>query len=164
MSALDNGRYTVASGAVGIIEACLEACVTYANERKTFGVPIGKHQLVQQMIANMVASRDIGRLLYYKVGWMKNEGIRHTREVSLAKWTNCNNALKCAEDAIEIHGAYGFSDEFPVERYWRNARGAVIYEGTREIHQIMQAEYALGYRQDRPLRRTLPKYPFEEDV
>jgi len=164
MSALDNGRYTVAAGAVGIIEACLEACVTYANERKTFGVPIGKHQLVQQMIANMVAARDIGRLLYYKVGWMKNEGLRHTREVSLAKWINCNNALRCAEDAIEIHGAYGFSDEFPVERYWRNARGAVIYEGTREIHQLLQAEYALGYRQDRPLRRTLPKYPFEEDV
>ena len=76
MSALDNGRYTVASGAVGLIEACLEASVAYAKKRETFGHPIGKHQLVQQKIANMVAGRDIGRLLYYQVGWMKNQGMR----------------------------------------------------------------------------------------
>lgn len=158
MSALDSGRYTVAAGAVGIIVACLEASVRYANERTVGGEPIGKKQLVQQMIASMVQGRDIGRLLCEKVGWMKNVGLRHTREVSMAKWTNCAAAFDAANKAIEIHGAYGFSDEFPVERHFRNSRGAMIYEGTHEIHTIMQAEYALGYRQDRPLKRTLPPY------
>lgn len=160
MSALDHGRYTVAAGSVGIITACLEASTKYANERTVGGVPIGEKQLVQQMIANMVAGRDIGRLLYYQVGWMKNTGKRHTREVSMAKWQNCNAAFQAAHDAVEIHGAYGYCDEFPVERHFRNSRGAMIYEGTREIHTLVQAEYALGYREDRPLKRTLPCFPF----
>src|SRR5471030_1375720 len=159
MSALDHGRYTVASGAVGIVTACLDACDGYVKQRKVQGEEIGKKQLVQQMIANMAASRDIGRLLYYQVGWMKNVGLRHTREVSMAKWKNCEMAFKCANDAVEIHGAYGYIDEFPVERYFRNSPGAMIYEGTHEIHTIVQAEYELGYRADRPLARTLP--PFE---
>ena len=161
MSALDNGRYTVASGAVGLIEACLEASVTYAKERETFGQPISTHQLIQQKIANMVAGRDIGRLLYYQVGWLKNQGMRCTREVSLAKWTNCQNAFQAADDAIQIHGAHGYSDEYPVERYFRNARGALIYEGTQEIHQLIQAGYALGDRVDKPVTQPLPAYPFE---
>ncbi|MHB8636674.1 MAG: acyl-CoA dehydrogenase family protein [Fimbriimonadaceae bacterium] len=158
MSALDHGRYTVASGAVGIITACLDACTSYCRARKVGGEEIGKKQLVQQMIANMVAGRDVGRLLYYQVGWMKNAGLRHTREVSLAKWQNCNAAFQAANDAVEIHGAYGFSDEFPVERYFRNSRGAMIYEGTREIHTLVQAEYALGYRADKPLKHILPAW------
>ncbi|MDX2064849.1 MAG: acyl-CoA dehydrogenase family protein [Fimbriimonadaceae bacterium] len=162
MSALDHGRYTVAAGAVGIIQACLDACVKYANERTVQGEPIGKKQLVQQMIASMVQGREIGRLLYQKVGWMKNEGLRHTRECSLAKWTNCAAAFDAANKAVEIHGAYGFIDEFPVERYFRNSRGAMIYEGTHEIHTIMQAEYELGYRSDKPLQHNLPTWPFEE--
>ncbi|HRF60781.1 MAG TPA: acyl-CoA dehydrogenase family protein [Fimbriimonadaceae bacterium] len=161
MSALDHGRYTVASGSVGIIQACLDACVKYANERTVQGEPIGRKQLVQQMIASMVQGREIGRLLYYKVGWMKNVGLRHTRECSLAKWTNCAAAFDAANKAVEIHGAYGYCDEFPVERYFRNSRGAVIYEGTHEIHTIMQAEYELGYREDRPLARTLPSWPVQ---
>lgn len=164
MSALDHGRYTVASGAVGIIEACLDASVKYANERTVQGEPIGKKQLVQQMIASMVQGREIGRLLYYKVGWMKNQGLRHTKEVSLAKWTNCAAAFDAANKAIEIHGAYGFSDEFPVERHFRNSRGAMIYEGTHEIHTIMQAEYELGYRSDKPLAVNLPTWPFESSL
>jgi glutaryl-CoA dehydrogenase (non-decarboxylating) len=159
MSALDHGRYTVAAGAVGIVTACLDACDKYCHERKVSGEEIGRKQLVQQMIANMVSSRDIGRLLYYQVGWMKNTGQRHTREVSLAKWVNCKNAFQAATDAVEIHGAYGYSDEFPVERYFRNSRGAMIYEGTHEIHTIVQAEYELGYRADRPLKQTLPAWP-----
>ncbi|MBV6459492.1 MAG: Acyl-CoA dehydrogenase [Fimbriimonadaceae bacterium] len=161
MSALDHGRYTVASGAVGIIQACLDACVPYANDRTVQGEPIGSKQLVQQMIAAMVQGREIGRLLYYKVGWMKNQGLRHTRECSLAKWTNCAAAFDAANKAVEIHGAYGYSDEFPVERYFRNSRGAMIYEGTHEIHTLMQAEYELGYRSDKPLSKTLPTWPFE---
>lgn len=159
MSALDHGRYTVAAGAVGIITACLDACVPYANDRAVGGEPIGKKQLVQQMIAAMVSGRDIGRLLYYQVGWLKNVGKRHTRECSLAKWTNCAAAFDAANKAVELHGAYGYSDEFPVERYFRNSRGAMIYEGTHEIHTIMQAEYELGYRSDKPLSRTLPTWP-----
>lgn len=161
MSALDHGRYTVAAGAVGIIQACLDACIPYANERMVGGEPIGKKQLVQQMIASMVQGREIGRLLYYKVGWMKNIGQRHTREVSLAKWTNCAAAFDAANKAVEIHGAYGYSDEFPVERYFRNSRGAMIYEGTHEIHTLVQAEYELGYRSDKPLAKNLPTFPFE---
>ncbi len=159
MSALDHGRYTVAAGAVGIITACLDACIPYANDRTVGGEPIGKKQLVQQMIAAMVSGRDIGRLLYYQVGWLKNVGQRHTRECSLAKWTNCAAAFDAANKAVELHGAYGFCDEFPVERYFRNSRGAMIYEGTHEIHTIMQAEYELGYRSDKPLARTLPSWP-----
>lgn len=164
MAALDKGRYTVASGAVGTVVACLEASVAYANTRKAFGEPIGRKQLVQQMIARMVQNRDIGRLLYYQVGWMMDQGRRTTREVSLAKWTNCDAAFQAANDAIEIHGAYGYTDEFPVERYFRNARGPIIYEGTREIHQIVQAEYALGYREDKTGGPALPGWPFPEDV
>lgn len=163
MSALDNGRYTVAAGAVGIVEACLEASIKYAHDRETFGKEIGKHQLVQQMIAKMVAARDIGRLLTYNVGYLKNQGKRNTRETSLAKWITCNNAFESANDALQIFGAYGYSNEFDIERHFRNSRGAMIYEGTREIHTIMQAEYALGYRVDKPLENMLQAWPFKED-
>jgi len=159
MSALDHGRYTVAAGAVGIITACLDASTNYANERSVGGEVIGKKQLVQQMIASMVKGREIGRLLYYQVGWMKNIGRRHTKECSMAKWTNCEAAFDAANKAVEIHGAYGYCDEFPVERYFRNSRGAMIYEGTHEIHTIMQAEYELGYRADKPISRILPTWP-----
>ncbi len=159
MCALDHGRYTVAAGAVGIITACLDACTKYANERSVGGEVIGKKQLVQQMIASMVKGREIGRLLYYKVGWMKNIGLRHTKECSMAKWTNCEAAFDAANKAVEIHGAYGYCDEFPVERYFRNSRGAIIYEGTHEIHTLMQAEYELGYRADKPISRVLPTWP-----
>jgi glutaryl-CoA dehydrogenase (non-decarboxylating) len=138
----------------------MDACCKYANERSVQGEVIGKKQLVQQMIAKMARGRDIGRLLYYQVGWMKNTGKRHTREVSMAKWVNCEAAFEAANNAVEIHGAYGYCDEFPVERYFRNSRGAMIYEGTHEIHTIMQAEYALGYREDKPIARTLPTFPF----
>jgi glutaryl-CoA dehydrogenase (non-decarboxylating) len=162
MSALDHGRYTVAAGAVGVITACLDASVKYANERTVQGEAIGTKQLVQQMIASMVQGREIGRLLYYKVGFMKNKGLRHTRECSMAKWTNCAAAFDAANKAIEVHGAYGFCDEFPVERHFRNSRGGMIYEGTHEIHTLMQAEYELGYRVDRPLAKTLPSWPFQK--
>ncbi|GBD09156.1 Acyl-CoA dehydrogenase [Candidatus Thermoflexus japonica] len=158
MAALDNGRYTVAAGATGLIRACLEASVKYANERMTFGRRIGEHQLVQEMIAKMAASYEIARLLYLRAGWMKNMGMRNTRETSLAKWFATEAAVQAALDAIQIHGAYGYSDEYDVERYLRNAKGEVIYEGTSQIHTILQAEYALGYRKDRPLRCELPAY------
>ncbi|SDJ18668.1 acyl-CoA dehydrogenase family protein [Natribacillus halophilus] len=162
MSALDNGRFTVAAGACGLIMASLEASVAYCHERKTFGKEIGKHQLVQQMIANMEAGLQMSRLLVYKAGELKNKGVRNTRETSLAKWQACNFANEAANDAVQVHGAYGYSNEYPVERYLRNSKAPVIYEGTREIHTIMQASYALGMTEDKPLRKMLPAWPFEE--
>lgn len=162
MSALDNGRFTVAAGAVGLIQACLEASVKYCHERETFGKPIGEHQLVGQMIAKMEAGYQMSRLLVYRVGEMKNKGLRNTRETSLAKWQACDFANKAADDALQIHGAYGYSDEYPLARYLRNSKAPVIYEGTREIHTIMQADYVLGKRTDKPLEKMLPKWPFEE--
>lgn len=158
MSALDNGRFSVAAGACGIIGASLDASVQYAQTRTTFGQEIGRHQLVQQLVARMVAALETSRLLTYRVGWLKDRGLRCTREVSLAKWVASDAAFEAANDAVEVHGAYGYSSEYPVERYLRNARALVIYEGTREIHQLVQAEYALGYRQDKPLRKPLPGY------
>jgi alkylation response protein AidB-like acyl-CoA dehydrogenase len=96
-----------------------------------------------------------------RVGWMKNEGIRNTRETSIAKWYATDHSVQAALEAVQVHGAYGFSDEYPVERYLRNSKGAVIYEGTSEIHQLMQADYAFGFREDRPLRCELPAYDAE---
>jgi glutaryl-CoA dehydrogenase (non-decarboxylating) len=158
MSSLDNGRYTVGSGAAGTIRASLEASVKYAKERKTFGREIGKHQLIQQKIAYMAQRYEIARLLYLRAGWLKNLGRRNTRETSLAKWYATDASFEAANDAIQVHGAYGYSDEYDVERYLRNSRGAIIYEGTSEIHQLMQAGYALGYREDGELRCELPAY------
>lgn len=163
MSALDNGRYTVAAGATGLVRACLEASISYSKQRKTFGKPIAEHQLVKEMIAEMVKNYEVSRLLYLKAGWMKNEGLRHTREVSLAKWYACDASEKAAGDAVEIYGAHGYSNEYPVERYYRNCKGAVIYEGTREIHKLMQADYVLGFRKDKPLRCNLPKWEHSTD-
>ncbi|HYO30452.1 MAG TPA: acyl-CoA dehydrogenase family protein [Thermomicrobiales bacterium] len=163
MSCIDQGRFTVGAGAVGLIRACLDASVKYANEREAFGAPIGKLQLVQQMIAKMAAGYECSYLLNMKAAEVKNRGGRNTRETSLAKWYACDAAHQASDDAIQVHGSYGFSNEYPVERFWRNARGAVIYEGTREIHTLLQAEYALGYRQDKPLRRPqLPAPGFAE--
>lgn len=162
MSALDNGRFTVAAGAVGLSLACLEASVKYSRERQTFGKEIGRHQLVQQMIAKMEAGLQMSRLLVYRVGELKNKGVRNTRETSLAKWQACDFANKAADDAVQVYGAYGYSDEYPVARYLRNSKAPVIYEGTREIHTIMQAEYVLGYREDKALSNMLPMWPFDE--
>jgi glutaryl-CoA dehydrogenase (non-decarboxylating) len=158
MSCLDNGRYTVASGATGLIRASLEASIKYSKDRKAFGREIAKFQLVQQKIAKMVQSYEMARLLYLRAGWMKNQGLRNTRETSLAKWFATDESFNAASEAIQIHGAYGYSDEYDVERFLRNSRGAIIYEGTSEIHQLMQAGYALGLREDTPLRCELPAY------
>jgi glutaryl-CoA dehydrogenase (non-decarboxylating) len=158
MFALENGRYTVAAGATGLVRACLDASVKYARERKTFGVPIGDHQLVKEMIANMVSDYDAARLLWLRAGWLKNEGRRNNRETSLAKWFSTVARERSAGDCVQIHGGNGFSDEYPAGRFYRNCKAAVIYEGTREIHKVMQADYALGNRQDKPRRIELPAY------
>ena len=158
MFALDQGRYTVAAGATGLIRACRDASVKYALERKAFGVEIGSHQLVKEMIAHMESDYQTARLLWQRAGWLKNVGRRNTRETGLAKWFATVASERAAGDAVQIHGANGYSDEYPVGRFYRNCKGAVIYEGTREIHTIMQADYLLGYRNDRPTRCELPAY------
>jgi len=158
MSGFDHGRYTVASGATGIIRACLEASVNYAKTRRTFGKPIAEHQLIQEKIAKMSQDYEAARLLYLQAGWLKNRGVRCTRETSFAKKFATEASFSAATEAIQIHGAYGFSDEFDVERYLRNSKGAMIYEGSSEVQVLIQAGYALGLREDKPLRCEAPAY------
>lgn len=158
MSAFDHGRYTVASGATGLIRACLEASVSYAKTRTTFGKPIAEHQLIKEKIAKMAQDHEIARLLYLQAGWMQNMGKRSTLQTSYAKKFATEASFNAANEAIQIHGAYGFSDEYNVERYLRNSKGAVIYEGSSEIQALIQSGYALGERSDKPLRCELPGY------
>ena len=146
MSALDNGRYSVAAGCLGIAQGSLEASVAYAKERHTFGKPIAAHQLVQDMIARMVVDIDASRLLLYRTGELKNAGKPNTRETSIAKYYCSEAALRCANDAIQIHGGMGYSNEYPVERYMRDARVATIYEGTSQIQKLIIAGYETGIR------------------
>ena len=156
MFALDQGRYTVAAGATGLVRACRDASAKYALERRAFGVEIAQHQLVKEMIARMESDYQAARLLWMRAGWLKNGGRRNTRETGLAKWFATVASERAAGDAVQIHGANGYSDEYPVGRFYRNCKGAVIYEGTREIHTLMQADYVLGYRADKPTRCELP--------
>jgi glutaryl-CoA dehydrogenase (non-decarboxylating) len=146
MYALDQGRFTVAAGACGVIRACLERSTAYARERQTFGQEIGRHQFVQDMIATMVLGYETSKLLVMQAAWMKDQGRRSTRETSLAKWHATESAFEAAHLAVQVFGSYGYSAEVGIERYFRNARAPIIYEGTTQIHKLMQAEHALGYR------------------
>lgn len=146
MSALDNGRFSVAAGAVGLVQGCIDHCTTYAMQRITFGVPIGQHQQVQAMIGDMVADCEAGRLLYLRAAHLKNKGVRNTLETSIAKLFCGEAANRAGHNAVQIFGGYGFSDEYPVERYFRDAKVLNIYEGTREIQRIIIAQDALGIR------------------
>src|SRR3954462_15873884 len=158
MFALDQGRYTVAAGATGLIRACRDASIKYAKQRKAFGVEIAQHQLVKEMIAQMESDYQASRLLWMRSGFLKNHGRRNTRETGLAKWFSTVASERAAGDCVQVHGANGYSDEYPAGRFYRNCKGAVIYEGTREIHKLMQADYVLGYRSDKPTRCELPAY------
>jgi glutaryl-CoA dehydrogenase (non-decarboxylating) len=146
----------VAAGATGLIRACRDASAKYAKERKAFGSAIAEHQLVKEMIAQMESDYQAARLLWLRAGFLKNNGRRNTRETGLAKWFATVASERAAGDAVQVHGANGYSDEYAVGRFYRNCKGAVIYEGTREIHKLMQADYVLGFRTDRPLRQELP--------
>lgn len=158
MFALENGRYTVAAGATGLIRAARDASVAYANTREVQGQTIGNFQLVKQKIANMQADYEMTNLLWLKTGWLKNEGLPSGKAASLAKWQATTRSETAASMAIEIHGANGYTNDYPVERYLRNCKAAVIYEGTRDIHTIMQADWALGLKQEKRARVTLPPY------
>lgn len=144
MASLDNGRYSVAAGAVGVAQACIDASVTYATQRKTFGKPIAGHQLVQEMLADMIVETEAARLLLWRAGTLKDKGLPNTRETSIAKMYASEAAQRAADLAIQIHGGYGFSDEFPVERYWRDARVNRLYEGTTQIQKLIIARFATG--------------------
>ncbi len=146
MAALDNGRYGVAAGCVGIMDGCIDACVAYAKERKQFGRQIASFQLVQEMIARMVVDRDAARLLVFRAGELKDRGVSSTLETSIAKYFASEAAVRAALDAIQVHGAYGYSNAHPVERYLRDAKVATIYEGTSQIQKLIIGEHVLGVR------------------
>ncbi len=158
MFSLENGRYTVASGATGVIRASRDASVAYANTREVQGQKIGNFQLVKQKIADMEADYQMSHLLWLRAGFLKNEGLPSAKAASLAKWQATVRSEKAASMAIEIHGANGYTNDYPVERYLRNCKAAVIYEGTRDIHTLMQADWALGIKKEKAARVILPPY------
>jgi len=149
MSCLDMGRLFVAARALGLAQGCLDASLKYATDRTVFGQPIASYQLIQKMIAEMSVGVEVGRLLTYQVARMRDTGAKRTTKYSsMAKLFNTDLAMKSATDAVQIHGAYGFTSEYHVERYFREAKGLQIVEGTTQIHTILQAAYALGVRSD----------------
>ena len=162
MFSLENGRYTVASGATGVIRASRDASVAYANTREVQGQTIANFQLVKQKIANMEADYQMAHLLWLKCGYLKNEGLPSAKAASLAKWQATIRSETAASMAIEVHGANGYTNDYPVERYLRNCKAAVIYEGTRDIHTLMQADWALGFKKEKAARVTLPAYQSSE--
>jgi hypothetical protein len=151
MSALDNGRYSVAAGCVGICDGCVEASVAYAKERKQFGVPLARFQLVQEMIADMILKRDASRMLVYRAGALKDEGKPNTMETSVAKLYATESAVECANLAIQVHGGAGYVDDYPVERYLRDARVTTLYEGTSQIQKMIIGRAATGINAMTPL-------------
>jgi alkylation response protein AidB-like acyl-CoA dehydrogenase len=144
MSALDDGRYSVAAGCVGICDGCVDASVAFAKERKQFGVPIASFQLVQELIADMVVKRDAARMLVWRAGALKDRGVRNTVETSIAKYYATEAAVDCANAAIQVHGGSGYVDDYPVERYLRDARVTTLYEGTSQIHKLIIGRDATG--------------------
>src|SRR5262245_31291180 len=144
MSALDNGRYSVAAGCVGICDGCVDASVAYAKERQQFGLPIASFQLVQELIADMIVKRDAARFLVYRAGDLKDRGVRNTVETSIAKYYATEAAVDCANAAIQVHGGSGYVDDYPVERYLRDARVTTLYEGTSQIHKLIIGRDATG--------------------
>jgi alkylation response protein AidB-like acyl-CoA dehydrogenase len=144
LSALDTGRIGVAAQAVGIAQAALEEGVRYAKERRQFGVPIAKHQAVQMMIADMATQVDAARLLVYRAAVLRDQGKPFSQESAMAKLYASEVAGKVTDMAVQIHGGYGYSKAYPVERYYRDARVTRIYEGTSEIHRLVIARGVLG--------------------
>jgi alkylation response protein AidB-like acyl-CoA dehydrogenase len=144
MSGLDNGRYSVAAGCVGICQACIDESVKYSQDRTAFGKPIAGFQLVQELLADMILDTEAARLLVFQAGHLKNKGVQNTRETSLAKLYASEAALRCGNRAIQVFGGYGYSNEYPVERFMRDARVASLYEGTTQIQKLIIARFATG--------------------
>lgn len=146
MAAVENGRLGVASRAVGIAQDCLDRSVAYAKTREVFGQPIGKFQLVQSMITDMVVGIEAARHFTRRLAALKDAGIRARREASLAKMYASDVAMMAATNAVQIHGAYGTHEEYIVQKHFRDAKVLQIVEGHNQLHRAMIAEYALGYR------------------
>jgi alkylation response protein AidB-like acyl-CoA dehydrogenase len=144
MSALDRGRYSVAAGCVGIAQGCVNESVKYAKERKQFGRPVASFQLVQELIADMIVETDAARLLVWRAGHLKDQRRPNTLETSIAKYHATETAVRCANAAIQVHGGYGYIDEYPVERYMRDARVTTLYEGTSQIQKLIIGRHATG--------------------
>jgi len=137
MSSLDSGRYSVAAGCVGICQGCLDASISYSKERRQFGRPIASFQLVQEMIADMALETEAARMLVWRAGYLKDTGKPNTTETSVAKLYATEAAVKCANAAIQVHGGSGYVDDYPVERYLRDARVTTLYEGTSQIQKLI---------------------------
>ncbi|MBW1972618.1 MAG: acyl-CoA dehydrogenase family protein [Deltaproteobacteria bacterium] len=146
MTMLDNTRLSSAARAVGVSQACLEYAVQYAKERTQFGQPIMNFQMIQDQIAQMAVEHDAAELLVYRSAYLKDKGVRNTRETSMAKYYAAEAAVHAADLAVKIYGSYGFSSEYPVERYYRDSKSYQIVEGTSNIQKIIIAGYALGTR------------------
>jgi butyryl-CoA dehydrogenase len=144
MTALDSGRYSVAAGCVGICKGCLDASVAYAKERRQFDRPIASFQLVQELIADMVVETDAARALVWRAGWLKDTGRPNTTETSIAKLHATEAAVRCANSAIQVHGGSGYVDDYPVERYMRDARVTTLYEGTSQIQKLIIGRAVTG--------------------
>jgi hypothetical protein len=137
MSALDNGRISLAAGCVGIAQGCLDACLRYASERQQFGKPIASHQLVQELIADIAVETDAARLLTWRAAALADAGVRHTLESSIAKYYASEAAVRAANAAVQVHGGYGYIDEYPVGKYLRDSRVTTLYEGTSQIQKLI---------------------------
>jgi alkylation response protein AidB-like acyl-CoA dehydrogenase len=144
MSALDDGRLGVAAGAVGVAQACLDACVEFTRERRAFGQRVADFQMIQATLADMAADVEAARLLVYRAAWVKDEGMPSTKETSIAKLFATEAAVKIASDAVLLHGGRGYSSAYPVERYYRDIKGLQIYEGTSHIQRIVIARELVG--------------------
>jgi len=144
MTAFDEARLCVAAGSVGLAQACIDASVLYAQTRQQFGKPIGSYQLVQELIADMIVETEAARLLTYRAAHLKNKGVRNTVETSMAKYYATEVALRAANNAIQVHGGYGFSDEYPVERYYRDVKVGTLLEGTSQMHKLIIGREATG--------------------
>lgn len=141
---IDVARLFVAAGAVGMAQSCLDACIKYTKERHQFGKPIASFQLVQEAIARMAAETEAIRLLVYYAGELKSKGLPHARELSSAKWLATELAVRVSTEAIRLHGAYGCTDDFPVEHHYRDAVLGTVLGGTSEIHKLIIGRELLG--------------------
>ena len=144
MSALDRGRLGVAAGAVGVAQACLDACVSYTQERRQFGQRIADFEMVQAALADMAADVEAARLLTYKAAWTKDQGLPATKATSIAKLFATEAAARAASEAVLLHGNRGYSSAYPVERHYRDIKGLQIYEGTSHIQRIIIARELVG--------------------
>jgi alkylation response protein AidB-like acyl-CoA dehydrogenase len=137
MSALDNGRISLAAGCVGIAQGCLDACVSYAGERRQFGRPIARFQLVQELLAEIAVETRGARLLTWQAAALSDAGQPHTLESSVAKYYASEASVRAANAAVQIHGGYGYVDEYPVGKYLRDARVTTLYEGTSQVQKLI---------------------------